>query len=175
MFSNIVSTIAIFLSACGLIFNLFLYLERKRGKQLSMNVHLKAASVSSQRIDSGSNSLFVSAIIENNSTENVIISKLAIQSSEHTIEAEYSKRLVSTCNNGGNKYPLYTNKMPINISAKTGIPVLIEFRFHNYINWFFCHSSQLKISTNKGLLSINLNLENSRMNFDDFLSYESIL
>lgn len=179
MFSNIVSTIAIFLSACGLIFNLFLYLERKRGKRLSMNVHLKATSVLNRDFGSHANSLLISAIVENNSSEGVSINKVVMigtwQDKEHKSEAESSKRLISTLKYEQKNYPLYTNEMPINISANTGKPIIIEFRSKHYIDWFFYHNPQIEIFTNKGKFTIKPNLEDSKISFDDFSNYENVL
>lgn len=179
MLSNVLSSIAIFLSACGLIFNLFLYLERKKSKQLSIDFHLKTVSVLNRDFGSYANSLFISAIVENNSSEGVSINKLVMigtwQGEEHTLEAEFSKRLISTLKYEQKNYPLYTNEMPINIPANTGKPIIIEFRFKHYIDWFLHHNPQIEISTNKGQFTVKPNLKDSKMSFDDFSNYENVL
>lgn len=181
MLGIILSTIAILISAGALFLNLFQYVDKKKHEKLNLNVVVKLAGTLRRDFGPKKNLLILNLLFENNSNLSISISKIRLfgdgNGSINEVEAEFSKKLISTLKNGEDKYPLFTDKLPINIPAHVSKSVLIQFQSDKYLNWFLFseHKTKLEVLTNKGIVTNKTNLEDVHVEFEDFLHFENVM
>lgn len=179
MLVNIASIAAVLISVISLIFSFYQYLDKKRGEKLNISVQVKSVCHFPRDMGYKIDSIFAIFTVNNNSDVPVSINSVEIigkdASESYQMHTEFAKRLISTLTYKNHDYPVYTDKMPINLDSHIGKTIILEFRCTNKIRWFLYNPSKINVQTNKGIYSFNVKLEEHTVELPNFLRLINVI